>query len=522
MRQISKSTTLVAPVGGLNTYDPISTMNKTEAIILRNLFPASYGCQLRRGSRLHAGDFTGTVSTLMAWNGNDGTSKVFAIDEDGLYDISSVGDVSGTPEEEVTNSWWQHVTMGNAAGTHLIAFNGVDDGLWYTSTGWTRLEEGNGTDTGTWLGVDPADLVQCTVHQKRLWAVEVGTCFGWYLPPDQIYGAATNFDFGPCFTAGGYLQALTTWTHDGGDGPEDYLLAISSGGQVAVYRGLDPSSAESWELTGVYYIGPTFTRRCWVKYGGDVIILTTHGIITMNGLLNSTDGSIFSTALSRKIQSTLSSLTIEGADRNGWELILYSPANMLIVNVPGVTVSNNVQLVMSTIQGGWAIFSGIPAACWAKDSETIYFGTSTEVYRFWEGFTDQADYENENGTNVVGYVQQAFSDFDSPGEIKHFKMIRPTFISTDVFRYNIGLNTDYTFNTVDGIGDFPERSTGGTWDTSEWDDSSTTWGGGTNVVNEWLSVVGMGFTGSLTMVVESASELIWTSTGWIFEVGGPI
>ena len=101
-------------------------------------------------------------------------------------------------------------------------------------------------------------------------------------------------------------------------------------------------------------------------------------------------------------------------------------------------------------------------------------------------------------------------------------MVRPTFISTDVFRYNIGLNTDYTFNTVDGIGDFPERSSGGTWDVSEWDDSGAVWGGGTNVINEWLSVIGMGFVGSLTMVVESASELIWTSTDWIFEEGGPI
>ena len=395
MRQVSKSTTLVSPVGGLNTYDPISTMADTEALILRNLFPASYGCQLRRGSRLHADEFTGDVATLMVWNSNAGTSKVFAVDDDGIYDVTSVGEVSGTPAVAVTNSWLQHVTMGNAAGTHLIAFNGTDNGFWYSSSGWARLTAGDGTASGTWSGIDPKKLVQCTIHQKRLWAVEINSSFGWYLPPDQIYGVAVNFDFGPCFTAGGYLQALTTWTHDGGNGPEDYLLAISSAGQVAVYRGLDPSSAESWELTGVYYIGPTFTRRCWVQYGGDVVILTTHGIITMTSLMKSIGGSVFSTALSKKIQSTLSSLTIEGADRDGWELILYTPANMLIVNVPGLNTANNVQLVLNTIQGGWAVFSGIPAACWAKDSETIYFGTTSEVYRFWEGYVDQADYDND-------------------------------------------------------------------------------------------------------------------------------
>lgn len=522
MRQISQSTTIVAPVGGLNTYDSISSMPETEALILRNWLPASYGCQLRQGSRLHADEFTGDVSTLMTWSSSAGVSKVFAVDDDGIYDITTIGAVSGTPAVAVTNSWLQHTNMGNAAGNHLIAFNGTDNGFWYSAAGWQRLAAGDGSVAGTWNGVDPADLIQCTVHQKRLWAVEVESNLAWYLPPNQLYGVAASFDFGPCFTRGGYLQALTTWTHDGGNGPEDYLLAISSGGQVAVYKGLDPSSADTWELVGVYFIGETFTRRCWIQYGGDVVFLTSQGLLTMAGILKSTGGTNFSNALSRKIQSTLSNLTIEGSTRDGWELVLYTPANMLMVNIPGTSTSQNVQLVFNTIRGGWSVFTGIPAVSWITDDETIFFGTTGAVYRFWEGYVDQADYDNDNGVNVVGYAQQAFSHFNALGASKHFKMVRPTFISTDVFRYNVGLNTDYTFNAVDGIGDFPERSNGGTWDVSEWDSSDAVWGGGTNVINEWLSVVGLGFTGAITLVVESASELIWTSTDWIYEIGGPI
>ena len=42
-----------------------------------------------------------------------------------------------------------------------------------------------------------------TAHQKRMWFVQKNTTRGWYLPPDQIYGTAKYFDFGPLMTMGG-------------------------------------------------------------------------------------------------------------------------------------------------------------------------------------------------------------------------------------------------------------------------------------------------------------------------------
>lgn len=520
MQQISKTTTTVSPVGGLNTFDPISSMPDVDAISMINVYPTSYGVHLRKGSRLHADLFQQEVKTMMAWKDHTGNNKIFAVDDDGIYDISVAGDVSGTPDINTTNGWLQHTQLGNAAGNHLIAFNGQDDGFWYSSLGWQRLSAGDGIVNGTWSGVDPADLIHCTQHQKRVWAVEKDSTMGWYLPPNQLYGVAVNFDFGPLFSDGGYLQALTTWTHDGGAGPDDYLLAISSSGQVAVYRGIDPSSADTWEMVGVYYIGPTFTRRCFAKYGGDVVMLTQYGIVSMNSLSSAQSESVLVGALSRKVQSYISRLTVEGADRMGWQLQVYSPDNMLIVNIPGILSSQNQQLVLNTVHGSWATFSNQPAVCWMTDIDTLYYGMQGKIYRAWEGNNDQADYDNLNGTPIVGTVQQAFSNFGAIGNLKHFKLVRPTFIASNIFRYDIVLNVDYTFDGVSGSGDFPERSDGGLWDDGLFD--SATWSGASNIINDWLGVTGMGFVASLLLRIESESEVIWTSTDWVFEIGGPI
>jgi hypothetical protein len=518
MRQISNSTTSVSPVGGMNTYDALPAMPVQDAILLRNFLPSSYGVTIRRGCRNHADGFTGIVKTLMTWRNSDGTEAFFAVDDDGIYDISDPDTVTGTPDVDLTDSRLQWTVMGNAAGVHLVGFNGTDNGVWYDGTGWEDLKSGNGTDSGTWSGVDPADLIHCTVHQKRLWGVEIDSTLGWYLPPEQIYGVAKSFDFGGVFNRGGYLQALTTWTHDGGDGMDDYLLAISSAGQVAVYKGISPDSAATWELVGTYFIGDTFTRRCFAKYGGDVVFLTQYGVLTMSGIVKSNDGSVLTTALSRKVQSLFSQVTTEGAYRDGWQVVVYPAANLLIVNVPGLNITQNVQLVLNTITGGWTSFSGLPAFCWATDYDSLFFGTTEGVYRAWEGNVDNVAQDGTGGDDIIASVQQAFNYFQLPGQLKHYKMVRPTFLSNGNFDYQIGINVDFNFNdteTPSGKG----VSNAGIWGTSEWNDGSV-WTGGYISSKLWSSVVDIGYAASVRLTVRANCEVTWTSTDWIFEKGG--
>jgi hypothetical protein len=519
MKQVSVSTTIPSPVGGLNAYDAIPSMPQNDAIVLRNWFPNAYGLTVRKGYKEHATGFTGVVKTLMTWRNIDGSNKLFAVDDEGIYDVSSAGAVSGTPAVSTTNSKWEYTNFGNAAGTHLIAFNGTDDGVWYTGTTWTRLVVGTSPGTGVWQGVDPKTLVQPMVYQQRLWAVQENSTLAWYLPAEQIYGEATSFNFGAVFSRGGYLQALTTWTHDGGSGIDDYMLAISSAGQVAVFKGLSPDSAETWSLVGVFFIGGTFTRRCYAKYGGDVLFLTQYGVLSMEGIMRSSDGSVLTTALSRKIQTLISELTTEGSAREGWQILVYPSANLLIINIPGVQLDQNLQLAANTILGSWTIFDNMRAYTWGTDYDSLFFAGDGVVYRAWEGTQDNVGLVSNTGDPITCVVQQAFSYFNMPGKLKHFKLIRPTFLTSSSFSYQIGVNLDFQFDSIESPGEIGVV-TSGIWHLTNWDE--TTWAGGIKTDKQWSSVIGVGYAGAVRMTLGSSGELTWTNCDWILEQGGII
>jgi hypothetical protein len=125
---------------------------------------------------------------------------------------------------------------------------------------------------------------------------------GVYLATDAIAGAATEFQFGSLFTRGGHLLAIASWTRDGGSGSDDYLVAISSRGQLAVYAGTDPASADTWALVGVFDVPQPIGRRCWRRYGGDVLLLTVEGLFPLSSLLSVDESQAKRVAVSECVQ----------------------------------------------------------------------------------------------------------------------------------------------------------------------------------------------------------------------------
>ena len=520
-RMISKGATVPAPIGGLNALDGLPAMPVQDAIIMRNFIAAPYGCTVRSGYKLVADGFDGNVASLMPYAAADGSNKMFAVDNAFIYDATAGGTM--TIAEQVapsTNPWWQHTSFANAAGVHTLAFNGTDDGFWWGPTGYTALVAGDGTTTGTWSGIDPKKLVHTVVHQKRVWAVEKNSNLGWYLPPEQVFGVAKSFDFGGCFGKGGFLQALATWTVDTGTGVDDKLLAISSKGEVAVYSGIDPNDPATWALQGVFNAGETFTRRCWTKYGADCAILTQYGIVTMSSMLNDAE-SVSANTLSHKVQSLVSNLVAEGEYRAGWQIFNFPNQDLLMVNVPGLSISSNFQLAMNTITKGWSEFVGFRAACWGRYGSSILFGSAGAVYLGLTGTRDDVamnDVDGSTGVAIRAEVQQAFNYFGSQGQNKHFKMLRPSFVYGGNFSINVQANMDFDFG-----GSPPPAASAyakyGVWDEDKWD-AGAVWGGGLLSAKQWVFVTGIGYAAAIRMQVETPFELTWVSTDWAMESGG--
>jgi hypothetical protein len=419
-RPQNKVVTVPAPIGGLNARDSLAAMPETDAIILNNWWPQPYGCSVRKGYQEFALGMPGEVASLAGWSSILNTQKLFAWSGANMYDITAGGTVGAAIVTGLSNANWQTTSMTNAAGAHLIAVNGSDNGIIYNSSGVARLVAGDGIVPNTWNGINPQAAIQLAVHQGRLWAVQKNTSKGWYLPVGQVMGIFVSFDFGPMFSRGGFLQYLFTWTIDDGNGAEDHLVAMSSEGEIVVYGGTNPNDPDAWALVGVYYAGaPVAGYRSFTKLAGDMAMITQRGVVSLSALLASTKVNQGETIIrSSKIQFLVSDATTNYGALPGWQLTYAAPYNMLLLNVPVVTSGGNFQFAANELMPSepWTQFSNMDASCWLVHDNLLYYGDyDGRVLQAWVGEEDNVklpvllDTNPEFTTDIVGWTPNAGS-----------------------------------------------------------------------------------------------------------------
>jgi hypothetical protein len=370
-----------------------------------------------------------------------------------------------------------------------------------------------GTYTVTGItGINSNTFVNVNLFKNRLYFTQIDTLKCWYLDVESIGGAANPLLFGSIARNGGFLQAMGTWTLDAGQGADDYAVFVTNMGEVIVYNGTDPSSADTWALKGVWQLGQTFNRRCFFKWSGDLLLLTQDGLVPLASALQSSrlDPRV---NLTDKIYFAVSQAATVYYDNFGWQVNYYASENMLILNIP---IDGGIeQYVMHTITKSWARFTGIEANCWeVHDKNGIFFGGNGYVGKFYGVYSD-------NGNNITATAQQAYNYFESPGQLKRFTMVRPILqVSNGFPSVLVGLNIDFDAqNNLGAIGYNANLLTAGIWDTATWDNNS--WSGGLSTVKVWQGVTGVGYTASLSLkVVSQIIETHWASSDYVFEKGG--
>lgn len=365
----------------------------------------------------------------------------------------------------------------------------------------------------TITGVTPSNLIHVTSFKGRLWFTEKNSTRVWYLPPLSIGGAAQSIDFSSLWNQGGYLMAMGDWTLDAGQGMDDYAVFISSNGQVAVYKGTDPSSITTWALVGVFDIGSPIGRRCLMKYAGDLTFVCQDGLAPLSKALMSTRVNS-QEMLSDKIQHVISDYITQYQYNFGWEAALFATENILLVNVP-VSNGTSYQLVMNTISGAWSRFLGWNASCFEAHGNLLYFGASGTVCKAW-------DTNSDNGTNINFEAQQSFNYFGSSGQLKQVKMVRPIISTDGAPNILLGVNADFDTSTPTGIPTFtPIASSVAIWDGGTWD--SSVWGGEMLTKRNWQTAFALGFCLSAHMKGYALStRLRWAATDYLVTAGGVI
>ena len=398
-------------------------------------------------------------------------------------------------------------------GTYAITKTGASTFTYTMATAPANDATVMGTYTVNGItGINSNTFVNVNLFKNRLYFCVNNSLSFWYLDVNSISGTATEFPLGSVFRNGGYIQAMGTWTLDAGYGVDDFAVYVTSMGEIVVYKGADPNTIDTWAMVGLWQMGQTFNRKCFFKWGGDLLLLTQDGLVPLTAGLQSSrlDPRV---NLTDKIFYAVSLACSSYYANFGWQINYLAEANMLIFNIP--TNDGIEQYVMNTINKSWARFTGINAYCFVvAGNESMYFGGDGFVGQFFSGYSD-------NGANINGTCQQAYNYFGTQGQLKRFTLVRPIF-QTDNGMPTVlcGISTDFeTIPLVNQLAFNPVSSQIGTWDTSKWD--QTNWGGGLVITKYWQGVTGLGFSGAINLNVASQGiDFHWASVDYVMENGG--
>lgn len=491
---VHQITTIPASVGGVNALDSLMMMPPQDCIYCFNLMPSEYGQRVRAGYQEWATNMTGAVRTVLPYESSTqsfANDRLWAVTSEGLYDVTNststpVLDANAT--FTVTGDGTQagfgvHAEWTDDSAEHYLFYADAENGIWqYTENPdeWSRP---------VWLQPDPADPDNLTlpfpvadvafvaVHKQRIWVILKDSTDAWYSPVASVAGTFRKFTFGAKMEHGGFLQGLFTWSVDGGDGLNDYLVGVSRGGDVLVYRGSDPALTD-WELVGSWFIGETpRSRRIAYEVGSDMYILSVFGISSIRDLLQGVNTNELRNSPSAKVNRFLRADVIAGKDLSEWQLTQNPSDGFFQIVTPRPGLGAYVQYAQNINTKAWGFWEGVPMTCADSWNGDYYFGAAGGILYVYTGDQDGVLIDRSGGVPVNF---RSLTSFQSPdgehGTWHQVGVIRGIGVLTGSVSVTIKAIYDYDIDAIVPAPPAVPTASGSLWDSAIWD--ADTWGGG--------------------------------------------
>jgi hypothetical protein len=484
-KRVSKPEIFPAPSRGWIRNEALAKPKGGGAEVLDNWFPKPEGARMRKGSIKRA-TIDAAVTHIAVYD-VPGAQKMFATDATSIYDVTSPASASVAVTADITGQTsgdWSSLQFTTSGGTFLLMVNGADNMQQYDGSAWLEVDDSSVPRSIT--GVATADISHLWKYGNRVFMVEQGTMDAWYLDALSVGGAAAVFPLGGVFNLGGSLLFGCSWSADAGDGLDDYCVFVTTEGELAVYQGGDPSTAETFQKVGVYRIGRPVHKNAHFRAGGDIGVITDDGIVPLSAAIQKDKAALIASAITYPIEEAWR-LTIR--QRNSGTLpfscVIWPTETMLVVGIPSSGTQRKITYISNTRTGAWARYTGWDTRAVAVFQNKLYFGTSAGTIV--EGEIGGAD----QGSTYSSVFIPKFADFGRPEE-KAALHCRIVARGNHAFTPQLFANADYDIQIPTPIAADPDDNDN-LWDTGIWGQS--TWGVTEETKvrqSEWQSVAAVG------------------------------
>lgn len=483
-------TSFPAPTGGLVSNRNLAIARTPDAppgaAVLENMFPTATGVVLRRGMQRWA-SIQEDVPVKSVFSYISGlTKQLFAGNANGIRDITTVPDPNTFSGPDVltgqTSGDWVTVQFSTAGGNFLVGVNGEDPAFVYDGStfGATAITFPGGYTQTT------ADLSFVWVYKQRIWFIEQDSLNAWYLPVDQIGGELTLFPMGGIFTRGGSLLWGQAWSlaSGGSGGLSEQCVFTTTEGEVAAYQGLSPDPDQGWTKVSEYRIGIPMGKKAFIRAGGDIVIATTVGFISLATASRLDYAALGQGAVSYPIEDDWAQ-AVQERGQDDWRCQVWAEGQMVLVAPPTPAGSAPVLFVANSNTGKWATFTNWDVTAFEAFQGRLIFGSRNGAVR--QGWVTGSD----EGVQYVGKVLPLFDDLGAPASLKVMKVARAIIRSAVPVTERLSGQVNYRINfpSAPAVSVTP---TGSVWDAGIW--GTDIWDAvpGTIVSGDWVSIGGSG------------------------------
>jgi hypothetical protein len=477
-RPAAKVAHFSAPLKGLSKFAELSETDPMLASILTNWLPLDDRIAVRPGY-IKLGQIAANtpVSTLVPYYGS-ATHKLAAASGGKFYDTAGVV-IGPGPYGGDDWAWISYSDLG--ATDYTLMVNGHDGVVSWDGTTFTA-EVITVPTAETWI--NPLRFDKVLSHMNRLWFADSDNLAVYYLPIGQKAGAVELFPLDVLFKRGGHIEALHTWSMDGGTGLDDALVIFSSNGEAVIYSGVDPES--DFKLVGIFRFDAPMSHNSVLNFGGDLYVMIATGLVPMTTLIRAEVENLGKSDMS--VMDEFQTIAKTNRDSFGWQVILNSQTGHAICNMP-LNNGKYQQMVRKMPGQIWAKWSDIPARCWGWLNNHTYFGDD-----FGGIFLGGTEYLSDNGKAIEADVRFAWSGYKSVAK-KQFKMVRLYTLTDGLVRPFIDMEVDYDTTRPTNQ---PEVSTApagdAVWDVAIWDVDY--WALNAVPRQNWQGVTGLGRVGA--------------------------